>query len=200
MTIYQQPPQHRQLVGRSVLDAYRAHAQKWRSCERCGYHQTCYFHVLFRGTVPSTVLFVGEAPGASEDVLARPFVGPAGRILDTIIERCTERFGSFSWSVTNLVACIPKDHNMEIDDPSIESIESCRPRLVEWIKLCRPRIVVSLGDFAHKYIKPALKLARLKHEPYRVECVHPAWIVRQPVIGTPINRCVCRITEALRQL
>jgi uracil-DNA glycosylase len=62
--------------------------------------------VLCRGRLPCDVLFVGEAPGVSEDVLGRPFVGPAGKLLDTIVERALD--GQYDCAMTNLVACIPK--------------------------------------------------------------------------------------------
>lgn len=120
---------------------FKSHCERWRS--GCGSDQCDRAKriVLARGTIPCDVLFVGEAPGESEDVLGAPFVGPAGKLLDQIVRRgvrypnrrlcCVCR--SFQWDTpngstchnghagegwdevrvafTNLVGCIPREED-----------------------------------------------------------------------------------------
>jgi uracil-DNA glycosylase family 4 len=68
------------------MTRFQLFCQKWG--EGCGSTQCAGANrvVLVRGSVPCDVLFIGEAPGQSEDVVGRPFVGPAGKLLDRIIE------------------------------------------------------------------------------------------------------------------
>lgn len=88
------------------MTLYQQHVQRWISCQRCALRLRRKHVVIARGTVPAPVVFVGEAPGESEDVLGIPFVGPAGHLFDYILnEAITDRT---RYAITNLVCCIPK--------------------------------------------------------------------------------------------
>jgi uracil-DNA glycosylase len=65
---------------------WSAHVDDWKDCTRCPLHTVRSNVVLARGSIPCDILFVGEAPGRSEDALGKPFVGPAGILLDEMIE------------------------------------------------------------------------------------------------------------------
>lgn len=67
------------------MTPFQKHKLRWQSCERCDLCQTRDKTCLVRGKLPADVLFVGEAPGPSEDVIGQPFIGPAGHLLDEII-------------------------------------------------------------------------------------------------------------------
>lgn len=69
---------------------WKSHVAKWKDCDKCPLHLTRTSIVLAKGNVPCDVMFIGEAPGRSEDMLGRPFVGPAGILLDQMIERAME--------------------------------------------------------------------------------------------------------------
>lgn len=66
---------------------YSLFAERWSNCTACALHKERQNVVLARGTVPADICFVGEAPGKVEDSLALPFTGPAGHLLDQIVER-----------------------------------------------------------------------------------------------------------------
>jgi DNA polymerase len=130
------------------------------------------------------VLFVGEAPGASEDALGEPFVGPAGQLLDNEsaknpgIVQCALP----AWvrrAFTNLVCCFPREAKDRGDnEPQDEEIMACRPRLHEFIsKVAQPKLIVCVGQLASNYIG--------QHDAYGkvlgakvIEIVHPAFILR----------------------
>jgi uracil-DNA glycosylase len=160
-------------------------------CERwgkgCGSHLCAAARkvVLARGTVPCEVLFVGEAPGESENVIGQPFVGPAGRLLDHIVEKALAPQGIFkrSCAFTNLVCCIPKDEDgQKLRQPDDEDIWACAERLQHFVGLCDPKLIVCVGAVARDWLdekrRDHVKLHR--HIP-RIEITHPAAVLRANV-------------------
>src|SRR5207244_4450732 len=134
-----------------LMSAWTDHVARWKDCTACPLCQQRDRIVLARGQVPCDVVFVGEAPGASEDVLGQPFVGPAGRLLDQIIERALPAGARFA--LTNLVACFPREAKARGENmPEVKEILACRPRLLEFIDLCRPKLVVRVGREAGDWV------------------------------------------------
>lgn len=167
------------------------HVNKWKDCTRCPLHQQRDQIVLARGQVPCTVLFIGEAPGASENALGTPFVGPAGHLLDQIIERALPQITSYA--LTNLVACFPAEAKGRGDnEPQHSEIMQCQPRLVEFVRIAKPRLVVLVGSLAKEYVHGASQF-RLDRQPKQPEWIpedkrlefcevyHPAFILRMPL-------------------
>ncbi len=74
------------------MTKYQLHVLNWKDCERCYLSQRRTKVVLCRGTLPCDVLFVGESPGKSEDVLGEPFIGPSGQLLGKIVQKALSRF------------------------------------------------------------------------------------------------------------
>lgn len=159
---------------------FAEHKESWKNCTGCALHKKRRNVVLLRGKIPCDILFVGEAPGHSENVLGRPFVGDAGQLLDDLIS--VNLPNHLRCAFTNIVACIPltEDGN-KFKEPPIESIESCDTRLKEVIQLCKPRAVVTLGKVAadsyplkwHRQLSPHRFLFKNLH--------HPAFILRSDV-------------------
>ncbi len=89
-----------------MITPYKQHVIDWKECRRCALCETRTRTVLCRGNVPAQVVFIGEAPGASEDVKGTPFFGPAGHLLNHIIERAG--LVETPTCITNLLGCIPK--------------------------------------------------------------------------------------------
>lgn len=173
---------------------FKKHKERWCNCQRCPLHKTRKHVVLLRGTVPAPVLFVGEAPGQSEDVLGRPFVGPAGKLLDRIIGEAGLNPGDFA--LTNLIGCIPLDEdNAKVSAPPEDAVTACKPRLIEVFDLVRPKLVVWVGREAESWGPYLLK--------YRVEnienhaMIHPAAILRMHVtmIGLTIQKEIVALAD-----
>jgi len=138
--------------------------------------------VLARGVLPCKLLFIGEAPGPTEDAAGFPFIGRSGEILDKMIQELTLRVGPISYAITNAVACFPHDvvgivtddgvdSNQIIRPPAKEEIQACSPRLTEFLNIANPVAVVLLGKSAVK----AFKGHTLKQT---LELQHPAFILR----------------------
>lgn len=184
------------------MTRYQLHVQNWKDCHRCVLDEGRGRVVLARGSVPCDVLFVGEAPGESEDVIGRPFVGPAGRLLDQIIERALPAGTRFA--MTNLVGCIPRDEDGgKVSEPDDDCVKACAPRLVDLVDMCKPRIVVRVGKVATYWLDPTLKNSvKLGREVQFVDIVHPAAILRANVAqqGLMVQRCVVTLQTAIEEL
>ncbi len=179
------------------MTPYQKHILRWRKCKRCLLCKKRKRVVLLRGMVPAPILFVGEAPGASEDVLGRPFVGPAGKLLDQIIERAID--AQHDYALTNLVACIPVGADgSKTHKPPEEAIEACAPRLRELIKLCKPQLIIPVGKLASKWLLPYLAASGRQY----ADITHPAAILRMDVSqkGLAIQRCIVTISDAVDEL
>lgn len=175
--------------------------QKWRG--GCGSDQCSKARVvLFKGTLPCDLLFVGEAPGESENVLGRPFVGPAGKLLDSIIEDAVD--DTMRCAFTNVVGCIPRESTGDkAKEPEHEQILACQGRLEEFIRLANPRLLVCVGALARDYTDPFLKDSCKFHRPIpRVAITHPAHILRANVTnrGLMRQRAVVTLRNAVLEL
>jgi DNA polymerase len=178
------------------LSPYQRHVKRWSKCCKCSLHKQRRKVVIARGSVPTDILFVGEAPGASEDVIGRPFVGPAGKLLDRIINQAID--GQFDYCLTNLVCCIPKDEAVKgkLGAPPTECVIACAPRLYEFIQLCKPRLIVAVGQLSAKHI-PQKDLSCPV-----IEIIHPAAILRMDISQQSLayQRCVVALEDAIEDL
>jgi DNA polymerase len=132
------------------------------------------------GDPNADLMFVGEGPGAEEDLQGLPFVGRSGRLLDQLI---LEEIGLTrdNCYIANTVKCRPPGNR----DPLPDEIESCRPYLERQLDLIAPRVVVTLGNFATKLLldtKEGITRLRGRSYPYRdgvlVPTFHPAAVLR----------------------
>lgn len=101
------------------------------------------------GSYDAELMFVGEAPGADEDLQGRPFVGRAGQLLTKII--AAMKFKREEVYITNIVKCRPPENRT----PLRPEIEACQHYLLTQIKVIRPRVIVSLGKVATDFFVPS---------------------------------------------
>ncbi len=128
--------------------AWAALAREVALCERCRLARTRTHPVLYRGADRPQVLFVGEAPGAAEDLAGTPFVGRAGRRLDAAIVAIG--LGGSEFGVLNLIKCRPPGNRFDA-----EAARACRPFLDRQIALLGPRLLVPLGAHALAALDPS---------------------------------------------
>ena len=116
-------------------------------CLRCPLAETRTRVVFGNGNADADLMFVGEAPGANEDRMGRPFVGQAGKLLETLLgEIGLQRSEVF---ITNVLLCRPPGNR----DPHPEEIENCHEYLLRQVELIEPRVVCTLGNFATKLLR-----------------------------------------------
>ncbi|HEX2613911.1 MAG TPA: uracil-DNA glycosylase [Nitrososphaera sp.] len=124
-------------------DSLEKIAAEVRGCPLCKLARTRKNAVPGEGQLAAKIMFVGEAPGRSEDEKGRPFVGAAGRILDDMLKKAgIERSEVF---ITNVVKCRPPGNRV----PEEDEAEACRPYLDRQIALIRPRVICILGRTAY---------------------------------------------------
>jgi uracil-DNA glycosylase len=177
-----------------MASLFSQHAAKWKNCTDCPLCKTRTKVVLARGKVPCDVLFVGEAPGASEDVIGQPFIGPAGKLLDQIIDKAMGD-SRYTYAMTNLIACIPLgDDGNKVAEPTEDSIRACYNRLIEFVDICHPQLIVLVGTLATKYGPGGGELV--------ISIIHPAAILRMDISqkGLAIQRCIVAINEAVAEI
>ncbi|MGA7910710.1 MAG: uracil-DNA glycosylase [Candidatus Dormiibacterota bacterium] len=119
-----------------------------RSCKNCGLHATRTQAVPGAGPCPADVMIVGEAPGFNEDRQGEPFVGAAGKLLDTLLARISlSRSEVF---ITNVLKCRPPMNR----DPMPNEAEACSPYLARQLELIKPKVVLILGRHALERLMP----------------------------------------------
>jgi DNA polymerase len=119
-----------------------------RQCTRCVELAATRTSVVFgAGNADAELMFVGEAPGANEDLQGLPFVGAAGKLLEQLLgEIGLSRAEVF---IANVLKCRPPGNR----DPQPGEIENCRPYLRRQIELIEPRVICTLGNFATKLLR-----------------------------------------------
>ena len=119
-----------------------------RSCKNCGLHATRTQAVPGVGPCPANVMIVGEAPGFNEDRQGEPFVGAAGKLLDTLLARIL--LSRSDVYITNVLKCRPPMNR----DPMPNEVEACSPYLKHQLELVKPKIVLILGRHALERLMP----------------------------------------------
>ena len=150
----------------------------WKHCTRCDLHKTCRNHVLYDGVLPAEVLFIGEAPGDTEDTIGKPFVGRSGKILRKMI---AEHLNGTTYCITNVVACVPwsDDTYSSVRAPTQDEARECRDRVELTLQLCRPKKIVLLGNSASKHFKPRKSITGIDVSKIpTIKLYHPAYILR----------------------
>jgi len=118
-------------------------AQSLHNCQRCKLAKLGRSQVVFGvGNPHASVMFVGEAPGANEDLKGEPFVGAAGKILNDLL--ASANLSRDQIYIANVIKCRPPDNR----DPEPDEVEICKPFLLQQIQLIRPKLVCTLGNWA----------------------------------------------------
>lgn len=126
--------------------ALDAHREETAGCTRCPLAETRTHVVFGSGDPDADLMVVGEAPGFHEDQQGVPFVGQAGRLLDSLLAGIGLRREDVY--VANTLKCRPPGNR----DPLPDEIAACEPLLFREIELVKPRVVATLGNFATKLL------------------------------------------------
>ncbi|MFH1690992.1 MAG: uracil-DNA glycosylase [Candidatus Omnitrophota bacterium] len=129
-----------------MQNALESLKEKVRHCQKCGLAKTRKNVVPGEGKVPTPILFIGEAPGASEDEAGRPFCGKAGRVLDELLTKAGLKRQDIY--IANILKCRPPGNR----NPETKEIQACCEYLNQQIDLIKPKIICCLGNFSTKYI------------------------------------------------
>ena len=151
-------------------------------CTKCELHATRTQTVFARGNPDAELVFIGEGPGADEDVQGLPFVGKAGQLLDKMIAAMGLSEGEVY--ICNIVKCRPPGNRT----PEPREMASCMPYLREQLGVIRPKVLVALGSTALRGLfgpSEGITKARGSFRLYQgaipvMPTFHPAYVLRQP--------------------
>ncbi len=152
------------------------------NCHLCTLSKTRKNTVFGEGDINSSLFFIGEGPGVSEDETGRPFVGRAGDLLVKIIENVLELQREEVY-ISNIVKCRPPNNRV----PTQEESNECLPYLLKEIDIINPKIIVTLGATAYRYLTgdktPISKIRGEIIELNNIKIIptfHPSYLLRNP--------------------
>jgi DNA polymerase len=169
--------------ARSQVEALAAVRADIGDCTRCKLHGQGRKQIVFGvGNPNADLMFVGEAPGADEDIQGIPFVGRAGQLLTDIIEKGL-KIPRADVYIANVIKCRPPGNR----NPEQDEVETCEPFLFQQIDVIKPKVIVALGKFgAQTLLRTLDPISRLRGRVYDyrgaklVPTFHPAYLLRDP--------------------
>jgi uracil-DNA glycosylase family 4 len=165
----------------ALVDVYKEAS----ACTRCALHEDRKNVVFGAGNADADLMFVGEAPGAQEDIQGLPFVGRAGQLLNQLLEEI--ELSRDEVFITNILKSRPPGNR----DPQPEEIEACTPYLLRQVQLIEPKVIATLGNFATKFLtRSQTGITRVRGTPqvhdiagrtlFVFPLLHPAAALRTP--------------------
>lgn len=151
------------------------------TCTKCDLHQSRTKAVFGVGKSNAEIMFIGEAPGANEDLQGEPFVGRAGQLLNSMMRSIgLQREEVF---IANIIKCRPPQNR----DPNPQEVACCTPYLIEQIKFIQPKLLIALGRIAAQFLlNTDSSLTSLRQHNHEYEgtplliTFHPAYLLRSP--------------------
>ena len=192
----------------SALNDFRPHLlplveirQDLGDCARCKLHTLGRTQVVFGvGNPNADLMFVGEAPGADEDIHGEPFVGRAGQLLTKIIEAIELKREDVY--IANVIKCRPPGNR----NPEPDEVEQCEPFLFRQIDIIKPRVIVALGKFAAQcLLKTDSPITRIRGREFTyrdavlIPTYHPAYLLRNPSAKREVWEDMKRVRALLSQ-
>jgi uracil-DNA glycosylase family 4 len=169
------------------------------ACTRCVLSETRTNAVPGDGSSTAAVMFIGEGPGQNEDEHGLPFIGRAGKLLDTLLAEVPLRREDVY--ITNVVKCRPPSNR----DPEPDEVAACMPYLKAQIELIDPRVIVTLGRHSMLRFYPEGKISNDHGRIIRIgsrvllPVYHPAAALRNPRLNETLREDMKRIPEAVRE-
>jgi DNA polymerase len=160
----------------SEFEAFR---QGVLQCSKCGLCKTRTQVVFGVGPLETPLMFVGEAPGADEDLQGEPFVGRAGQLLTKTLEKVGVARNRVY--IANILKCRPPENRT----PQFDEMAACMPYLVRQIQSIRPKVLCALGNIAAQtLLDTKTGITRLRgtyaeaHGTRILPAFHPAYVLR----------------------
>ena len=184
----------------SLGEALSAIRDDLGACTRCKLVGLGRQKIVFGvGNPRADLMFVGEAPGADEDIQGEPFVGRAGQLLTKIIEAIEMKREDVY--IANLIKCRPPGNR----NPEPDEVESCEPFLFRQIDTIKPKVIVALGKFAaQSLLRTTDPITRIRGREFRfrdailIPTFHPAYLLRNPSAKREVWEDMKRVRELLK--
>ncbi len=178
-------------------DELRAVEAEVAECTDCILHMSRKLAVPGEGPADAEIVFIGEGPGFHENEQGRPFVGAAGRLLESLLESIgLTREQVF---ICNVIKCRPPGNR----DPQPEEIEACAKYLDRQIRAINPKVIVTLGRFSMARYFPGARIsaihgrAKMKNGRLVVPFYHPAAALHQPKYRSAVEEDFAKLESLL---
>ena len=161
--------------------------EKAACCQACPLHQAATGTVVGEGPSDAEIMIVGEQPGDQEDLSGRPFVGPAGQLLDRLlVEAGIDRSRCYVTNAVKHFKFVPKGKQRLHQSPTLDEVSRCKPWLVAELLEVKPRVLILLGSTAARsLIGSDFKITKQRGEVNGtglaekvVATVHPSYLLR----------------------
>jgi uracil-DNA glycosylase len=176
----QSPAQQQEPRTHGLANGWVQLKQAVSGCTRCGLHKTRTQTVFGVGDENADWMLIGEAPGAEEDRLGDPFVGQAGRLLDSMLA-AIDLHRTRNVYIANVLKCRPPGNR----NPEPEEVAKCTPHLLQQIEFVQPKLILAMGRFAAQTLLDTdASIASLRGKLYRyagrplIVTYHPAYLLR----------------------
>lgn len=169
-------------------------------CTKCPLHQGRTHAVPGEGPINADIMFIGEAPGRNEDLQGRPFVGPAGKLLEELLAEIGLTREDV-W-IGNVVKCRPPNNR----DPMPEEIAACSIYLERQIALLQPKLIATLGRYSMEKFFPGARITKVHGQAKRagdrvlIPLFHPAYVLRNMAALPDAKRDMRKIPRLLERL
>lgn len=155
-----------------------------KSCTACLLHKTKTNIVFSRGSEDAKIFIVGEAPGETEDLEGKPFLGKSGKLLDATLASYGLDLEKDIY-IANVIKCRPPENRK----PDASEVNKCSKFLTEQLNLVNPKVIIALGATAAKFFTPYLSsIGAMRgttieykfsyHKPRVFITYHPSFILR----------------------
>jgi DNA polymerase len=186
-------------VQAAVASDWAGLKQQVRDCTICKLRAGCTQTVFGVGDEQADWLFVGEGPGADEDVQGEPFVGQAGKLLDNMLMSIGLKRGNNVY-IANIVKCRPPNNRT----PEPDEVAACLPYLKQQIALIKPKLIVALGKTAATALLGRdATLGSLRGALHDFEgtpllvTYHPAYLLRSPAEKAKAWQDLCAAVQRM---
>lgn len=185
-----------------MYDSWEELKENCLKCTKCPLCETRTNVVFGDGNIKAEVMFIGEGPGEREDILASPFVGKSGKLLESMLLKI-DLSRNKNIYIANIVKCRPPQNR----DPLPEEQEFCINWLRNQVALIKPKIIVAVGRIAAmKIIDPSIKITKdhgrfyKKKKIWMMPTIHPASILRNPSQKALVEEDLINLKEKILEI
>lgn len=181
-------------------ERWRTLQQQVTKCTACALCKSRTQTVFGIGNKLANLMIIGEAPGYYEDQQGEPFVGRAGKLLDSMLKAID--LNREKVYIANILKCRPPNNR----DPLAEEVESCTPFLQQQIALVKPKVLLAVGRIsAHFLLNTKTPIGRLRGRIYHYSkknipllvSYHPAYLLRSPLQKQKAYVDLCKVKQLL---
>ncbi len=173
-----------------------------KECYLCDLSKSRRNIVFGEGNPNTNLMFVGEAPGATEDEKGRPFVGRAGELLTKMIENVLNIKREDVY-IANIVKCRPPNNRV----PTPKEALTCKPYLEKQIEIIKPKLIVALGSTAYRYLtNDTTPISQVRGNFFKSDDImilptfHPSFLLRNPTSKKEAYIDMLKVKEFLEKL